>query len=230
MNAPGTSDLRAQVASLNLAGGAYHRYAFDDGVVIEGDYDLSKYLRHYDLPNDLAGKSVLDVGTSSGFLAVECARRGGEVTAIDIWETPRALQLACSALGVQVRYVQKNVFDLDAAFGQFDLVICGSMLLHVASPVEALRKIRQACKGRTIVSTTCTIDSETNGRPICEFLGVHAKDGDYWHYWSMSGAALAGMLLAAGFSEIERTAHFSLETEPGRVQYVSPHVVVTARV
>lgn len=230
MDALAGDDLRAAVTLLNRAGGAYHRYQLGDGMVIEGDYDLGKYISHYDLPADLAGATVLDVGTSSGFIAVECARRGARVTALDLWNMPRALQLASSAFGVQVRYVKSNILDIDDAFGQFDLVVCGSMLLHVASPVDVLRKIRRACGMRAIVSTACTDDSETSERPICEFLGVHVEIGDYWHYWSISAPALEKMMLAAGFSAIERTAHFTLQTEPGRARHISPHVVVTARI
>jgi hypothetical protein len=46
----------------------------------------------------------------------------------------------------------------------------------------------------------------------------------------MSAPALEKMMLAAGFSAIERTRHFTLRSEPGRTHYVSPRVVVTARV
>ena len=229
MDALAKESLRAEVALLNRAGGAYHKYTLGNDVVIEGDYDLTKILSHYGLPLNLAGATVLDVGTASGFLAIQCARRGARVTAIDLWDSPKALQLACSAFGVEVRYVKKNVLDIDDAFGRFDLVLCGSMLLHVASPVDVLRKIRLACGMRAIVSTACTADSATSERPICEFLGVHVENGDYWHYWSMSAPALEKMLLAAGFSAIERTTHFTLQSEPGRAHYVSPHVVVTAR-
>jgi 2-polyprenyl-3-methyl-5-hydroxy-6-metoxy-1,4-benzoquinol methylase len=225
-----SDNLRAEVALVNRAGGAYHKYTLGDGMVIEGDYDLTKYLSYYDLPANLAGTTVLDVGTSSGFLAIECARRGAIVTALDVWNVSRSLQLACRAFGVEVRYFKTSILDIDDAFGQFDLVICGSMLLHVASPVDVLRKIRRACRSRAIVSTNCTAESETSERPICEFLGVHVEDGDYWHYWSMSAAALEKMMLAAGFSVIEQRQHFTLQSEPGRTRYVSPHVVVTARV
>ena len=36
------------------------------------------------LPLNLEGKKVLEIGCGSGFLSVECALRGGKVTAVDI--------------------------------------------------------------------------------------------------------------------------------------------------
>jgi SAM-dependent methyltransferase len=209
-----TEALRDRVARLNRVATSYHKFDLGRGLVIEGDYDIAKYIDHYGIPPSLKGSSVLDVGTASGALAVECARRGADVTAIDLWEGSEAL----------------DVFDLDDSLGTFDLVICGSMLLHVASPLDALRKMRSVCHDRVIVSTTCPADSATNDRPVCDFLGIHASDGDYWHYWTISAAALTRMLLAAGFVAIGESSHFVLQTEPGRAHYVSPHVVVTARV
>ena len=225
-----TEDIRSRVARINRAGGAYHRFDLGADLAIEGDYDMAKYVHHYGLPPRLDGMSVLDVGTSSGALAMACARRGAQVTAIDLWETSEVLRVACAAFGVTVRYVQKNVFDLDPSFGQFDLVLCGSMLLHVASPLDALRRMRSVCRGRATVSTNCPADSQTSDRPVCDFLGVHASDGDYWHYWTISATALRNMLLAAGFATVGEPSHFVLQTEPGRVNYLSPHVVVSASV
>ena len=36
------------------------------------------------LPASLQGKRVLEVGSGSGFLSVECARRGAKMLAVDI--------------------------------------------------------------------------------------------------------------------------------------------------
>jgi tRNA (mo5U34)-methyltransferase len=221
---------RELVERVNRAGGTYHRLDMGDGLVIEGDYDMSKYAPYYRLPSRLDGKTVLDVGTASGYFAIECARRGARVTAIDIWDDSCLLSGLVETFGLDVRYVQKTIYDLDASFGEFDLVVCGSLILHLPDPFGAIQRIRLVCGGRAIVSTACTDDSTTNPAPMCEFTGQRARESDYWAYWRLSAAALRKMFQAAGFARIEGERHFILTTQPGRIAFGTPHVVMSATV
>ncbi|GAA5158360.1 class I SAM-dependent methyltransferase [Amycolatopsis dongchuanensis] len=218
------------VGQANAQGGTYHRLDFGDGLVIEGDYDMPKYLPYYDLPEDLAGKTVLDAGTASGFFAIETERRGATVTAIDIWGDDCLLAQLIRTFHLGIRYVQKNLYDLDSTFGQFDLVVCGSLLLHLPDPVGALRALRSVTKDRLILSSAATPDSATTRQPVCYFRGDRATEADYWYYWEFSAFALERMLLAAGFSRVENVRHFDLCTEPGRIEFATPHVSLSAYV
>lgn len=224
---------RAQrvVEQFNQRGRSYHCWDFGDGLAIRGDYDMTRYLPFYQLPERLDGLTVLDVGTAAGFFALQCARRGARVTAIDLWEPPGQLHAVAEVLGLEITYHKKDIYTLDASFGQFDLVICGSLLMHLPDLVGAIRRLRSVCRGRAVISTASTPDSAANPRPICDFVGARATDGDYWHYWDTSAAAFRKILLAAGFSAVDWTDHFLLSTEPGRAaDYHTPHVVAGARV
>jgi FkbM family methyltransferase len=219
-------DLASYVDELNRGPRQYHRIDFGDGIILNGQVDPASYLDAYDLPEDLTGTKVLDVGTSTGFFALECARRGGIVTAIDIDFDGWPLNDLARLSDRQVRFVQKNIYDLDGTFGQFDLVICGSMLLHIPDLVGALRALRQVCAGRLIVSTACTADSETNPWPLFNFAGVHAREADYWVYWIASAAGMTRLATVAGFS-VERTAHFTLTSDDSIGEHhVVPHVLL----
>jgi tRNA (mo5U34)-methyltransferase len=215
----------------NQAGGTYHQLDLGEGLVMEGDYDMTQYLQYYDLPADLTGKRVLDVGTASGFFALECARRGGDVTAIDIWPADSALFPAIiDATGVKVKYVQKNIYDLTPEFGLFDLVVCGSLLLHLPDQFGAVQRLKSVCGGQLILSNACTEDSPTNLEPICKFLGAPGNDAEasYWHFWSVSGAALRQMLVAAGFAQVSEPVHFTLSAVQSRKHFATPHVLLKA--
>ena len=237
--------VRRLVDDLNQRGGIYHKIALGDGLVVNGEYDMYKYIHHYGIPSDLTHHSALDIGTASGFFAFECARRGASVTAIDIWDGS-FLEDFQRALGLALRYVQKSVYELDETFGRFDLVICGSLLLHLPDVFGAIRKIRGVCKGRAIIATTLLNDAGCTERGYCEFIGRkhqpwyekisgheraqgqftnHQEYGTYWH---ISPTALRRMLLAAGFAEVQEVSRFTLASEPEGHGLSIPHVVVHA--
>jgi len=83
------------------------------------------------LPADLRGTRLLDAGCGTGALAVEAARRGAEVVAIDLSPTLVTLagERAPSDLGDGS--VQFRVGDMtDPALGCFDYVVAMDSLIH----------------------------------------------------------------------------------------------------
>lgn len=87
------------------------------------------------LPEDLRGQRVLDAGCGTGALAVEAARRGAEVLAIDL--SPTLVQLARERLPHDVGpgSVELRVSDMLAPdLGQFDWVVAMDSLIHYTAP------------------------------------------------------------------------------------------------
>lgn len=83
------------------------------------------------LPEDLSGRRVLDAGCGTGALAVEAARRGAEVVAIDLSPTLVALardRLPESLGGGSVEFRSGDM--LDEALGPFDHVVAMDSLIH----------------------------------------------------------------------------------------------------
>jgi 2-polyprenyl-6-hydroxyphenyl methylase/3-demethylubiquinone-9 3-methyltransferase len=98
---------------------------------------------------DLSGKRVLDVGCGGGILADSMARRGAEVTGIDL--AAKALRVAqLHALEAQTTNVQYREISVEALAKEqpasFDVVTCMEMLEHVPDPGSVVRACSELVK------------------------------------------------------------------------------------
>ncbi len=87
------------------------------------------------LPIDLTGSRLLDAGCGTGALAVEAARRGAHVIAIDL--SPTLVSLAQQRVPAELGKgaVEFRVGDMsDPALGQFDHVVAMDSLIHYRAP------------------------------------------------------------------------------------------------
>jgi len=105
----------------------------------------------------LNGQTVLDVGCGGGILAEAMARKGAQVTGIDL--SDKALKVAdlhSLESGIQVRY-EKIAAEAMALRepAMFDVVTCMEMLEHVPDPAAIVRACAQLVKpgGRVFFST-----------------------------------------------------------------------------
>ena len=156
----------------------YHAMDLGGGVETPGWFDLRPIADRMPWP-DVRGKRCLDVGTYDGYLAFELERRGAsEVVALDIpdhedWDWPpdvraqggerlaelagpekgAGFRVAREALGSSVEKVDMTVYDLSPErVGTFDVVLCGSLMLHLRDPLRALEAIRSVCAGQFMSS------------------------------------------------------------------------------
>ena len=106
-----------------------------------GDYPAFKWkgFQHI-LPEDLDGRSVLDVGCNAGFYTLEMKRRhAGRVLGIDT--DPRYLaqaRFAAEQNGLDIEFRQMSVYDVPKLKEQFDLVLFMGVLYHLRHPLLAL--------------------------------------------------------------------------------------------
>jgi magnesium-protoporphyrin O-methyltransferase len=102
------------------------------------------------LPEDLRGARILDAGCGTGALAIEAARRGADVVAIDISPTlvNLARERAPADLGSgRVSFASGDM--LDPHLGHFDHVVAMDSLIHY--------------DGRDIAETLALLARRTNG-------------------------------------------------------------------
>src|SRR4051812_40024390 len=115
------------------------------------------------LPQDLRGRRVLDAGCGTGALAVEAARRGAEVVAIDL--SPTLVSLARERMPADIALhgpgrIDFQVSDmLDPALGRFDWVVAMDSVIHYKAP-DMAEMIAQLC-GRAARGMVFTFAPQT---------------------------------------------------------------------
>ena len=97
----------------------------------------------------IQGKRVLDVGCGGGILSDAMARRGADVTGIDL--AAKALKVAqlhaLEAATPNVRYLETSAEALASEQpGSFDVVTCMEMLEHVPDPSSVVRACSELVK------------------------------------------------------------------------------------
>lgn len=226
------ADAQAQIDALSW----YHTIDVAPGVVTPGWFDLRHALGQIPLP-DVRGKRCLDIGTWDGFYAFELERRGAaEVVAIDIPDltqidyppevradptfdpTPEGQQwrsagfhLIKELTGSKVTWKGMSIYDLDPAeVGTFDVVVLGSLLVHLRDPVRALDAVRSVTSEQGTFLCVDYVHPAVNllarKRPLFELRGESAD----FQWWLASDAGLRRLLHVGGFTIDETTKPFLL--------------------
>lgn len=115
-----------------------------------GDYPMIKWQRFsHVIPDDLDGRSVLDVGCNAGFYALEMKRRNaGRVVGIDSdVRYLRQAEFAAERAGMDIEFRQMSVYDLRLFRERFDLVIFMGVLYHLRHPLLALDLLHETVVG-----------------------------------------------------------------------------------
>lgn len=234
-SAPERDGLAREVAEHPLW---YHTIELAPGVVTPGWFDLRPIVDRLPWPS-VEGKRCLDIGTYDGFLAFEMERRGAaEVVATDVpehenWDWPPRLrargpaalaamagpkkgvgfEIARRGLGSSVQRELLSVYDLTPErVGTFDVVVCGSLLLHLRDPLRALEAIRGICSDSFLSNEEVRIglSSGRKGRPVAELDGT----SDLCQWWVPSPAGHLQMLRAGGFDVVESTGAYCIPVGP----------------
>jgi tRNA (mo5U34)-methyltransferase len=191
-----------------------------------GDYPNFKFQRFAaHLPEDLGGKSVLDIGCNAGFYSMEMKRRGAErVLGIDSDERYLAqARLAGEALGYHnIEFRNLSVYDVGALGERFDVVIFMGVLYHLRHPLLALDLIHEHVAGDMLIFQSLQRGSDSvfdvpenhpfyvpdtlqppayfddPGYPKLHFV-EHRYADDWTNWWIPNRACAEAMLRASGF-------------------------------
>ena len=170
------------------------------------------------VPNDLTGWKVLDIGCNAGFYSIELAKRGAEVTAIDL-DDHYLKQAKWTAekfsLDDRINFKQMQVYDFAHTDEQFDLVWFMGVFYHLRYPLLALDILSQKTK-KIMVFQTLSLpgtkemevpdDVEFNKREIMKseawpsMAFIENKlAGDPTNWWAPNHQGIISMLRSCGF-------------------------------
>jgi tRNA (mo5U34)-methyltransferase len=186
-----------------------------------GDYPGAKFRRFAArLPEDLSGKSVLDIGCNAGFYSIEMKRRGASrVLGIDSDDHYLAqARLASDVLDFDdIEFAKLDVYDVGTLGERFDLVIFMGVLYHLRHPLLALDLIREHVARDMLLFQSMQRGSKNvlQVEPDYEFGQTdhffeasypkfHFVEreycGDWTNWWVPNRACTEAMLRSAGFA------------------------------
>ena len=204
--------LRAEVASISW----FHTIDLGNGVVTPGIDKTIEKIRLMNLPSDLRGKSVIDIGAWNGAVSFECEKRGAaRVLATDFYcwhggnnrEGRKGFEIARRALKSRVEDKEIRVEDLSpATVGVFDVVLFLGVLYHAEDPLGYLRRVRSVCRETAIIETS--VDAIDYPRPALAFYEGDTLNGDPSNFFGPNQLAVEAMCREVGFRRVEKIGDF----------------------
>jgi tRNA (mo5U34)-methyltransferase len=165
------------------------------------------------IPEDLSGKTVLDIGAWDGFFSFEAERRGAKrVLATDSycwsgegWGTKEGFDTARRVLGSSVEDHEIDVMDLSPErVGTFDVVLFIGVLYHLRHPFLAIERVASVTDGLLILDTHTALVNEQ--RPMMLFYPTNELNDDYTNWWGANPPAVEAMLRDVGFTHVDRVS------------------------
>ena len=184
-----------------------------------GDYPQIKWRQFSSaIPEDLTGKSVLDVGCNAGFYSIQMKRRGAErVVGIDSDEKYLAqARFAAKVSDAEIEFRNLSVYRVADLREQFDLVLFMGVLYHLRHPLLALELLHEHVVADLLVAQSLLRGSKEdmnlpNDFPFWE-QGIFERDefprmyfvenrfaNDPTNWWIPNRACFEAMLRSAGF-------------------------------
>jgi tRNA (mo5U34)-methyltransferase len=185
-----------------------------------GNYPADNWRRFaHAVPQDLTGKTVLDIGCNAGFFSLEMKRRGADrVLGIDFDPDYLAqARFAAEVAGFDIEFRELSVYDVAALGERFDVVLFMGVLYHLRHPLLALDLIHAHVARDVLVfqslqrgsRTSATVEddytfwqTEQFDRPDYPKLHFieHSYAGDPTNWWAPNAACAEAMLRSAGFA------------------------------
>jgi tRNA (mo5U34)-methyltransferase len=180
----------------------HQQFQLAPGITSPGVNLVDWLLDTAEVPADLGGQSVLDIGTSNGGVAFEAERRGASrVVAVDIYDDRHfGMRPLADLFDSKVEYLQSSVYELPERLDTtFDVVVFWGVLYHLRHPLLGLDALRRLTAGWASIETAVTIAGDDRPGTLARFFGTDELAGDSSNWWAPSVDALHAWCRSAGF-------------------------------
>ena len=128
----------------------YHRIELPYGFATEGR-DRSNTAKLI-FPEDLTGKTVLDLGCAEGYFTFEAKRRGASrVVGLDVeFDVIRRNRILADCLNLDVEFDVINL-EQQKLSEKYDYVLCLNVLHHLTDPLSVLDNLTEIARERLIL-------------------------------------------------------------------------------
>ncbi len=202
-----------------------------------GDYPAVKWRAFaHAIPQDLSGRTVLDIGCNGGFYSIEMKRRGADrVVGIDSDERYlRQARFAAEVSDADIEFRRLSVYDVALLRERFDVVLFMGVLYHLRYPLLALDLLHEHVTQDLLVFQSMQrgssdVEPLADDYPFSEerifnlagYPKLHFVErkysGDQTNWFIPNRAAVEAMLRSAGYAIV---AHPEAEV------YVCTHVAL----
>ena len=188
-----------------------------------GDYPQIKWQQFSSaVPEDLTGKSVLDVGCNAGFYSIQMKRRGAaRVVAIDTDEQYlEQARFAAKISEAEIEFRKLSVYRVGDLRERFDLVLFMGVLYHLRHPLLALELLQEHVVADLLVTQSLLRGARDNMDVPRDFpfweTEIFGRDefprmyfveqrfaNDPTNWWIPNRSCFEAMLRSAGFEILD---------------------------
>lgn len=192
----------------------WHRIQIGDHVTPGKNAESQDTFDNLNLPEDMSGLTVLDIGAWDGFYSFACEKRGAIVTASDkfVWQgmdlgnghkpNDDGFNFAHKHLNSNVRKLMASVEELDpVAHGKFDIVLMLGVIYHATDPIGYLKKAKDM--SNNIVCIETHVDLMDLDYPAARYYVGNELNNDNTNYWGPNALAVYGMMQDLGYKDIK---------------------------
>jgi tRNA (mo5U34)-methyltransferase len=156
---------------------------------------MNRKMEYIKLPEDLTGKTVLDIGAWDGYYSFECEKRGATVTALEKEVRHGTLVSLKETFNSDIEILYMDAYDIPSLNRQWDLVLCMGVIYHVQDPFKLINIVYDCTKENCIIESALR---NVPGEPLMFFYKI-PNDEYPTSWWLPNAGAVTGMMEVAGF-------------------------------